>query len=107
MSDGGDDLLHKVLAETLAGRGAGTSLDEGTARALRDVARAHLANERLDAEVGTALVLAILEVNFGFGASRREAFRPLSRRIAQTLLADEPSRLRLERTWASLREEVR
>lgn len=98
-------LLEKVLQETLFGSGG--SPDEPLMAALVEVARRHQGRPLSLDPVLVDLIQAIVRINLGQRAAKEVDYIAMSRRIAETLWDDLPSRERLERFWTRLAEAAR
>jgi hypothetical protein len=100
------DILGQIVAHTASSLERTEDTDPGLKAALVTVARDHAGQPLVADGAGTALLEALLRMQYAFLASRPALLTKTARAVAHTLLADPAARLRVEHLWAKLQEEA-
>jgi hypothetical protein len=100
------DILGQVVAETASSLAGAKEANPVLQSALEEVAR-RLAGQPMTLDpAGTALLEAVIRVQFPLLAERPALLAKTARTVAATLLADPAARLRVEHVWARLAEDA-
>jgi len=99
------DMLREVVAETSARLATPEQIDPALRAAMVEVARRFAGQPMTVEPAGTALVEAVLRVQFPALAERQRLLTRTARMVASSLLADPVARLRVEHLWATLAED--
>lgn len=108
-SPGGElppDALREIVAETSARLAKPQEIDPTLRAALMEVARRFVGQPMTVDPAGTALLEAVLRLQFPALARRPPLLAHTARAVATSLLADPTARLRVEHLWATLAEEA-
>jgi hypothetical protein len=100
------DMLRQVVAETASSLARTDEADPALKAAMIEVARRFAGQPLTVDPAGTALIEAVLRVQFPILAARASLLAQTSRTVATSLLADPAARLRVEHLWARLAEDV-
>ena len=100
------DILGQIVAQTAASLTRAEDAEPELKAAMLAVAREHAGHPLVADGAGTALLEAVLRVQFGVLAVRPALLNKTARAVAGSLLADPAARLRAEHLWAMLQEEA-
>jgi hypothetical protein len=105
-SDLPPDVLSEIVAQTASNLAAPQKIDPALQAALIDVARTFAGQPMTVDPAGTALLEAVLRLEFPALAERPPLLTRTARTVATSLLADPAARLRVEHLWATLAEDA-
>lgn len=100
------DMLSEIVAQTASDLVQPKEVDPALRAAMVEVARQFAGQPMTVDPAGTALVEAVLRVQFSLLAARPALLSRTARAVAGSLLADPAARLSIEHLWATLGEEV-
>jgi hypothetical protein len=100
------DILGQIVAQTAASLSRPEEATPELKAAMLAVAREHAGQPLVVDGAGTALLEAVLRVQFSVFAGRPALLTQTARAVAGSLLADPAARLRAEHLWATLQEEA-
>src|SRR5262245_66161030 len=98
------DMLSEIVAQTASSLATPQQIDPTLQAALVEVARAFAGQPMTVDPAGTALLEAVLRIQFPALAERPPLLARTARTVATSLLADPAARLRVEHLWATLLE---
>jgi hypothetical protein len=107
-SNAGDlpgDVLREIVDQTASSMERPQEIDPAVKAAMLDVARRYAGQPMVLDAAGTALLEAMLRVQFSMLADRPALLTRTARTVAGSLLADPAARTRVEHLWAKLAEE--
>jgi hypothetical protein len=99
-------VLSEIVAETAAQLASAEPPDPALQTAMLGVAREYVGQLMTIDPAGSALLAAVLKLQFPFLARRPALLAQAGKTVAESLLADLTTRRRLEHLWAKLQEEV-
>jgi len=100
------DVLREIVAETSARLAKPQEIDPALHAALVEVARRFPGQPMTVDPTATALLEAVLRIQFPALAERPPLLARTARTVATSLLADPAARLRVEHLWATLAEDA-
>jgi hypothetical protein len=98
-------MLREIVDQTAASMARPQEIDPAVKAAMLDVARRYAGQPMVVDPAGTALLEAMLRVQFPMLADRPPLLARTARTVAGSLLADPTARMRVEHLWAKLAEE--
>jgi len=99
------DVLSEIVSQTASSLAAPQQIDPALKAAMTNVARTFAGQPMTVDPAGTALLEAILRIQFPALAERPPLLARTARTVATSLLADPAARLRVEHLWATLAED--
>jgi hypothetical protein len=99
------DMLREIVSQTASSMAKPQEIDPAVRAAMLNVARRYAGHSMVLDPAGTALLEAMLRVQFPMLAERPPLLARTARTVAGSLLADPTARLRVEHLWATLAEE--
>jgi hypothetical protein len=100
------DVLREIVAETSARLAKPEEIDPALRAALVEVARRFAGQPMTLDPAATALLEAVLRLQFPALAQRPALLTQTARTVASSLLADPAARLRVEHLWGTLAEDA-
>jgi len=100
------DVLSEIVAQTASNLASAQKIDPTLHAAIVEVARRFAGQPMTVEPAGTALLEAVLRIEFPTLAERPPLLTHTARTVATSLLADPAARLRVEHLWATLAEDA-